>query len=59
MNNSRKVLRRTGKSGEGVKAQAKPAGDVSCSGIDAGAGSTLHSRIKGISPQLLKILKKQ
>jgi hypothetical protein len=59
MNNWRKVSKEASKQGEKIEAVGKQEESIGCSGIHNGAGSTLHSRIKGISPQLLKILKKQ
>ena len=59
MNNSRKTSKKTSKQGEKIEAAGKPAESIGCPGIHHAPGSTLHSRIRAISPHLLKILKKQ
>jgi len=59
MNNSRKFLKKASKQGEKIEAAGKPEESTGCSGIHHAPGSTLHSRIRAISPHLLKILKKQ
>jgi hypothetical protein len=59
MNNSRKVLKSVSKQGKKIEAAGKLAESTGCSGIHRAPGSTLHSRIRAISPHLLRILKKQ
>lgn len=59
MNNWRKASKETAEKVEKIKTVGKQEESIGCPGIHNGGGSTLHSRIKGISPQLLKILKKQ
>jgi hypothetical protein len=59
MNNWRKVSKEASGQGEKIETAGKPEKSIGCPEIHNGAGSTLHSRIKGISPHLLKILKKQ
>jgi|GEM_PF-1434463 len=59
MNNLRKVSKEASRQGEKIEAAGKPEESIGCPGIHNGPANTLHSRIKRISPHLLKILKKQ
>ena len=59
MNNSRKVSKKVSRQGEKIEAAGKPEESTGCPGIHSGTGNTLHSRIRAISPHLLRILKKQ
>ena len=59
MNNSLKVSKKVSKQGKKIEAAGKPEEPTGCSGIHHAPGNTLHSRIRAISPNLLRILKKQ
>ncbi|MGB7063060.1 MAG: hypothetical protein WBF13_12000 [Candidatus Zixiibacteriota bacterium] len=59
MNNSRKVSKKVSSQGKKIEAAGKPAESTGCPGIHHAPGSTLHSRIRAISPHLLRILRKQ
>jgi len=59
MNDSRRFSKRADEQGQKIEAGGKSTQPIGCPGIGHGAGNTLHSRIKAISPNLLKFLKKQ
>jgi hypothetical protein len=59
MNDSRKVSKKVSKQGKKIEAAGKPEESTGCPGIHHAPGNTLHSRIRAISPHLLRILKKQ
>ena len=59
MNDSRRFSKRADEQGQKIEAARKSTQPIGCPGIDHAPGNTLHSRIKAISPNLLKVLKKQ
>jgi hypothetical protein len=59
MNDSRKFSKKASGQGEKIEAGVKPTEPIGCPGIHPAPGNTLHSRIRAISPNLLKMLKKQ
>jgi hypothetical protein len=59
MNDSRKFSKKGSGQGEKIEAAVTPTEPIGCPGTHHAPGSTLHSRIRAISPNLLKILKKQ
>ena len=59
MNHWRKASEEKFKSARSTDGARKPKGRMGCLGIHDGAENSLHSRIKKITPQLLKILKRQ
>jgi hypothetical protein len=59
MDDSRRFSKRADEQRQKVEAAGKSSQPIGCPGIDDAPGNTLHSRIKAISPNLLKVLKKQ
>jgi hypothetical protein len=59
MNDSQKFSKRASGQGEKTEAAATQTEPIGCPGIGHTPANTLHSRIKAISPNLLKVLKKQ
>lgn len=59
MNDSQTFSRRASGQGDKIETEGKRTEPTGCPGIDHGPGSTLHSRIRAISPNLLKVLRKK
>jgi len=59
MNDSRRFSKRADEQGQKIEAAGKQTEPRGCLGIDHTAGNTLHSRIRAISPNLLKVLRKK
>jgi hypothetical protein len=58
MNNRRKDSGKPFRCGEKIETSGKSEESCDCLAIHKNGGSTLHSRIREISPQLLRILKR-
>ncbi len=59
MNNPGKDSKKKLRQVEKIKTAGKSEESIDCLGIHKNAGSTLHSRIREISPHLLRILKRK